>query len=115
MFTKTLEQIFTKNALSSAFDEISANSLGLDDISYADFKKNFSQNATYLMRSLINGTYTPEPLRKINIPKENRSGVRPIGISSIKDKLVQRVLYSELNPYFDETFLSNSYAYRPNK
>ena len=115
MFTKTLEQIFTKNALSSAFDEISANSLGLDEISYADFKKNFSQNATYLMRSLINGTYTPEPLRKINIPKENRSGVRPIGISSIKDKLVQRVLYSELNPYFDETFLSNSYAYRPNK
>ena len=115
MFTKTLEQIFTKNALSSAFDEISANSLGLDEISYADFRKNFSQNATYLTRSLINGTYTPEPLRKINIPKENRSGVRPIGISSIKDKLIQRVLYSELNPYFDETFLSNSYAYRPNK
>ena len=115
MFNKSLEHIFTKTALSSAFDEISANSLGLDEISYADFKKNFDENVDHLIRSLLNGAYTPEPLRKINIPKENRSGVRPIGISSIKDKLIQRVLYSELNPYFDETFLSNSYAYRPNK
>ena len=115
MFNKSLEQIFTKSALSSAFDEISANSLGLDEISYADFKKNFSQNAAHLIRSLINGTYAPEPLKKITIPKENHNGVRPIGISSIKDKLIQRVLYSELSPYFDETFLSNSYAYRPHK
>ena len=115
MFTKNLEHIFTKAALSSAFDEISANSLGLDEISYADFKKNFNQNAAHLIHSLINGTYAPEPLKKITIPKENHNGVRPIGISSIKDKLVQRVLYSELNPYFDETFLSNSYAYRPHK
>nr|WP_314372792.1 reverse transcriptase domain-containing protein [uncultured Campylobacter sp.] len=115
MFMKTLEQIFTKNALSFAFDEISASSSGLDDISYADFKKNFDENTNHIIRSLTNGTYAPEPLRKINIPKENRSGVRPIGISSIKDKLVQRVLYSELSPYFDETFLSNSYAYRPHK
>lgn len=91
MFTKNLEHIFTKAALSSAFDEISANSLGLDEISYADFKKNFNQNSAHLIHSLINGTYAPEPLKKITIPKENRSGVRPIGISSIKDKLVQRV------------------------
>ena len=115
MFNKSLEQIFTKAALSSAFDEISANSLGLDEISYADFKKNFNQNTAHLIHSLINGTYAPEPLKKITIPKENHNGVRPIGISSIKDKLVQRVLYSELSPYFDETFLSNSYAYRPHK
>ena len=98
MFTKNLEHIFTKGALSSAFDEISANSLGLDEISYADFKKKFDENADHLIRSLLNGTYTPEPLRKINISKENCNGVRPIGISSIKDKLVQKVLYSELSP-----------------
>ena len=69
MFNKSLEQIFTKSALSSAFDEISANSLGLDEISYADFKKNFDKNADHLISSLLNATYTPEPLRKINIPK----------------------------------------------
>ncbi len=115
MFAKSLEQVFTKNALSSAFNEISMCSIGMDEVSHTDFKKNFDKNIKNLIHSLNDGSYAPEPLRRINIPKENSNSARPIGLSSIKDKLVQRVLYSELNPYFDGLFLSNSYAYRPNK
>ncbi|WP_169940368.1 CRISPR-associated endonuclease Cas1 [Campylobacter sp. RM15925] len=115
MFDRTIEQIFTKDSMSYAFEDISSTSFGMDEVSYADFKKDFSKNINGLIFSIQNQTYSPEPLKNINISKENGSEARPIGISSIKDKLIQKVLYLELNQYFDNIFLSNSYAYRPNK
>ncbi|SFV51934.1 Retron-type RNA-directed DNA polymerase [hydrothermal vent metagenome] len=115
MFTSQLEHIFTIEAFQNAFGEISSNSFGLDEISYSEFKSEFAKNIKELTESLLTGTYAPEPLKKIEIDKPNSDEKRPIALSAIKDKLVQRVLYKALNPYFDPLFSDKSYAYRPNK
>ncbi|MFA5454876.1 MAG: CRISPR-associated endonuclease Cas1 [Sulfurimonas sp.] len=115
MYTVALEHIFTKENFKNAFSEISSTSNGLDDISYAEFKSDFSKNIDGLIDFILKGTFTPEPLKKIEIDKDGSDEKRPIALSAIKDKLIQKVLYKELNPYFDKEFSDKSYAYRPDK
>lgn len=115
MFTQQLEHIFTKPNLKESFGEISSNSSGLDEVSYDEFKKEFSKNIDELILHVTSGTFAPEPLKKIEIDKPNSNEKRPIALSAIKDKLIQRVLYKALFEHFDKKFSDKSYAYRPNK
>ncbi|MBL0709339.1 MAG: CRISPR-associated endonuclease Cas1 [Sulfurimonas sp.] len=115
MFTKPLNYIITKENLSEAYQEISKNSSGIDDVDVREFQKNLSKNLSTIVKMVQEGLYSPEPLKKIEIDKPNSDKKRPIGLSAIKDKLVQRVLYKDLNSYFDKIFLNNSYAYRTGK
>ncbi len=115
MFTIPLEQIFTTTNLKDSFLEISSKSTGLDEVSYNEFKKDLSKNFDDIKTSIITGLYTPEPLKKIEIDKPNSDEKRPIALSSIKDKLIQRVLYNFLRDYFETTFSDKSYAYRRDK
>jgi len=115
MFTKRVEEIFTTNTMQEAYKEINKNSSGIDEINFTMFESEFVENIATLVRSLLDGSYTPEPLKKITIPKPNSIEERPIALGAIKDKIVQRVLYKHLNPYYDNLFSNKSYAYRPNK
>lgn len=115
MFTKPLSYIITKANLLEAYDKISKSTSGLDDIDFLKFEKNLSENIEKIVKQVQNGLYSPEPIKKITIDKPNGNKKRPIGLSSLKDKLLQRVLYDNLNPYFDKRFSDASYAYRPKK
>jgi len=115
MFDKKLEQIISPQQLKQAYEEINKNSYGLDEIGYEEFEKNFSQNIKELANDILSASYAPEPIKKIAINKPNSDEKRPIALGSIKDKIVQRTLYKELNPYFDKLFSDSSYAYRPQK
>ena len=115
MFTKPLNYIITKKNLSDAYEKINKNSSGVDDVSFVAFEKEFTKNIDSIVQRVQEGLYSPEPLKKIEIDKQDSTKKRPIALSAIKDKLVQRVLYENLNPYFDKTFSDASYAYRPNK
>ena len=115
MFLSTLEHIFTKQNLKDSFLEISSKSTGIDEISYNEFKSNLSNNIEEIILSIQKGSYIPEPLKKIEINKENSNEKRPIALSSIKDKLIQKVLYIALRDYFEKTFSDKSYAYRKDK
>ena len=115
MFTKPLNYIITKKNLSDAYERINKNSSGIDDVSFVAFEKEFSHNIESIVKRVHEGLYSPEPLKKIKINKPDSTKKRPIALSAIKDKLIQRVLYENLNPYFDKTFSDTSYAYRPDK
>jgi len=115
MFTKPLNYIITKENLKSAYEEISKNSSGLDDVSFEEFSKDLTKNLKSIIKRVNEGLYSPEPLKKIEIAKPDTDKNRPIAISAIKDKILQRVLYENLNPYFDKQFSDTSYAYRPEK
>ena len=81
MFNVQLEEIFNNQSLKDSFLEISSNSSGLDEISYSEFKKDLSKNIEAIKLSIIKGTYIPEPLKKIEINKENSNEKRQIAIS----------------------------------
>ena len=115
MFTKPLSYIITKANLQDSYEKVSKKSFGIDDIDFNKFEENLSKNFDEIVKSIQEATYVPEPLKKIEIEKPESDKKRPIALGSIKDKLVQRVLYDNLNPYFDKRFSEDSYAYRPNK
>ena len=115
MFTKQLEHIITIEALKDVYKSINKKATGLDEVDFVSFEEDFNTHIKELYNSILEGSYAPEPLKKIEIDKPSSNEKRPIALSSIKDKIIQRVLYDELNPYFEDTFSDKSYAYRPNK
>jgi len=115
VFGKRLEKIFTKENFRDVFDKISTKSRGIDEVSYEEFQKKFEENISILINDLIMGKYSPEPIKSIEIKKPDSNEKRPIGITSIKDKLTQKVLYENIQGYFNKLFSDKSYAYRPGK
>ncbi|MEX1257396.1 MAG: CRISPR-associated endonuclease Cas1 [Gemmatimonadota bacterium] len=79
----------------------------------------FSENAVESLRQLrgevLNGTYTPTPLKEISVPKGGSRERRILRLPSIRDKVVQEVVRSGMDPQLDRIFLDMSYGYRPGK
>jgi group II intron reverse transcriptase/maturase/CRISPR-associated endonuclease Cas1 len=115
MFITPLENIFTLHNLKQAFADISSKAVGLDEMSVKLFKEDLEANLLELSKSVIDGSYAPEPLKHIKIKKSSLDEFRPIGIGALKDKIVQKSLANELSLYFEKHFSDKSYAYRPHR
>lgn len=87
---------------------------GIDGVTLACFEDNVQKYITELADELRNGTWAPEPYLGIEIPKKKKE-VRKLGLLSVKDKIVQYSIKTLVEPFFENTFVDNSYAYRPNK
>jgi group II intron reverse transcriptase/maturase len=114
MFTQTLEQIFTTKALKNAYGEITSRAVGLDGVSLSLFKEDLKENLEELQSELFRSRYTPEPLKHITIEKEDESE-RPVGLSSLRDKIVQKTLATVLTSYYEAHFNNKNYGFRRNK
>lgn len=87
---------------------------GIDGVTLACFEDNVQKHITELAEELRKGTWAPEPYLGIEIPKK-KNEVRKLGLLSVKDKIVQYTIKTIVEPFFENTFVDNSYAYRPNK
>lgn len=114
MLIQTMEEVFTVTALKSAFGEISSKAVGLDGISVELFKEDLQDNLEELRDELIGSRYTPEPLKHITLEKDDKN-TRPVGLSSLRDKIVQKRLSNVLTDYFEAHFNDKNYGFRKNK
>lgn len=87
---------------------------GIDGVTLASFEDNVHKYITELAEELKTGTWAPEPYLGIEIPKK-KNEVRKLGLLSVKDKIVQYTIKTLVEPFFENSFVDNSYAYRPNK
>ena len=87
---------------------------GVDEVSIGTFEKNLEENLQELHRVLKNKEYEPQPVRRVLIPKDNGK-FRPLGIPTIRDRVVQESLKTVLEPIFEGIFLPCSHGYRPGK
>lgn len=111
-----LSNIFSDFALRQAWQKVRSkgSAPGIDRITINQFNENSRKYLTLLKDELINGKYTPEPYERIYIKKEPKK-FRPIAILSVKDRIVQRCVYSFYEEKFNKIFVDTSYAYRKNK
>lgn len=87
---------------------------GIDGVSLEDYGKNLDENLGHLVESMKRQAYKPQPVRRTYIPKANGK-LRPLGIPSIEDKVVQKGIARILNAIYEVDFLDVSYGFRPNR
>ena len=104
------------NRLMTAFHKVKENdgAPGVDGQTIQDFGDNLTGNIEEIKEELKNKTYQPKPVRRKYIDKGNGEK-RPLGIPTVKDRIVQQVLKDVMEPIFEEEFLDCSYGFRPDK
>ncbi len=85
---------------------------GVDKVSYKDYKENLYSNLESLLQRVKNGSYHASLVRRKYIPKGNGK-LRPLGIPTIEDKLLQQAVRTILESIYEQDFLKSSYGYRP--
>jgi RNA-directed DNA polymerase len=110
--------LYDKEWLRLAHDYVSQNAgsrtAGCDGIDMRRFDMGLEENLQSLSQALRAGTFEPDPVRRTYIPKPNGKE-RPIGIPSIKDRIVQEALRMVLEPIFEADFSQYSFGFRPNR
>jgi RNA-directed DNA polymerase len=111
-----LERILSRDNLNLAYKRVKANkgSHGVDGMGVEDLLSYLKQHGAAVKQSILAGTYVPQPVRRVEIPKPD-GGVRQLGIPTVVDRWVQQAIAQELNKIFDPGFSANSYGFRPNK
>ncbi len=112
-----LMHLFNKESLRTCFHELDGNkAVGIDGIDKAEYKENLEENLESLVERMKRMAYRPSPVREVLIPKEGKAGAtRPLGISNLEDKIVQKMFQKVLESIYEPLFLECSYGFRPNR
>jgi len=89
--------------------------VGVDEVTKDMYEKNLDENLKKLVQRMKDGTYRPKPSRRVYIPKDGSSKMRPLGISSYEDKLVENAIAKILTAIYEPKFYNCSYGFRPNR
>jgi len=110
-----LEQILSPTNLNRAYKRVRSNkgSGGVDKMEVESLKDYLVTNKDQLIQSILDGSYRPNPVRRVEIPKEK--GKRKLGIPTVVDRVVQQAMAQVLTPVYEKQFSSNSYGFRPRR
>lgn len=111
-----IDKVVRPSTLESAWDRVRANkgAGGVDGQTVAQFERNAEKYLANLYDALRSGQYVPSAILRKNIPKEPGK-VRPLGIPTIRDRVVQTALLRVIEPIFEVAFSHRSFGFRPNR
>ena len=109
-----LEEVCDRNNLEIAWKRVQANkgSPGVDGMTIDDTHDYLCEHWPTIRKSLLEGSYTPQPVKRVEIPKPD-GGIRKLGIPCVVDRLIQQALLQVLQGQWDPTFSEHSYGFRP--
>ena len=112
-----IDKVYAPRTLRAAFERVKANdgAPGVDHVTVRDFEAHLEENLARLSRSLRDGTYRPQAVRRAWVPKPGRKEKRPLGIPTVRDRVAQTALRSVLEPIFERDFAEHSYGFRPGR
>jgi len=90
-------------------------SAGIDRQTIEMFEANLEANLGYLEEDLRTGTYCPQAIRRVYIPKPGKKELRPLGIPTVRDRVAQAAARHVLEPIFERDFAAHSYGFRPGR
>lgn len=113
---KLIEKILTKENVREALNRVVANkgAAGIDGMKVEDLRDYMNANWESIRQSIIERSYKPSPVRRVEIPKPN-GGVRKLGIPTVVDRTLQQSIVQVLTPIFEAEFQENSYGFRPSR
>ena len=113
---RLMEEVCERENLKEALRQVKANkgSAGIDRMTVGQLSDYLKQHWPRIREQLLNGTYEPKPVRRVEIPKPD-GGVRKLGIPTVLDRFVQQAVMQVLQRRWDRTFSENSYGFRPGR
>lgn len=111
-----LSAVVDRPNMQRAYDRVLRNkgASGVDGMAVSDLGDYLKAHWSGHKQALLDGTYQPQPVRKVEIPKPG-GGVRQLGIPTVLDRLIQQALHQVLSPVFEPGFSESSYGFRPGR
>src|SRR5437867_13362729 len=113
---RLMEEVCERENCKQALARVKANKggLGVDGMSVHDLPGYLKQHWPAIREQLRTGTYEPQPVRRVEIPKPD-GGVRKLGIPTVLDRFIQQAVMQVLQRRWDRTFSNHSYGFRPGR
>jgi RNA-directed DNA polymerase len=111
-----LSAVLARENMQQAWKRVRSNkgAAGVDGLSIDETAEQLRTEWPLIREQLLHGTYRPQPVRRVTIPKPN-GGQRELGIPTVTDRLIQQALLQVLQPMLDPTFSQHSYGFRPGR
>jgi RNA-directed DNA polymerase len=112
-----IDKVYSERNLWSATQQVSANdgAAGIDHQTADDWNRQLPEAIWELSDRLKAGTYRPSAIRRVEIPKPGTNETRPLGIPTVRDRIVQAAVLNVIEPIFERDFAEQSYGFRPGR
>jgi RNA-directed DNA polymerase len=112
-----IDKVHPERTLRAAFSQVAANegAAGVDHVTIAMFESHLDEELKRLSDQLRTGTYCPQSIRRHYITKPGTQETRPLGIPTVRDRVVQTALRMVIEPIFEHEFAEQSYGFRPKR
>lgn len=114
--TELCRRMLSLQNLEKAISAVKRNkgSAGVDGVKVDEIESYMHQNWKHIEEQILARTYKPQPVKRVEIPKDN-GGVRLLGVPCVIDRVIQQAMVQVLTPVFEPTFSDYSYGFRPNR
>jgi RNA-directed DNA polymerase len=112
-----IDKVHPERILRAAFFQVAANegAAGVDHVTISMFESDLDEELRRLSEQLRTGTYRPQLIRRHYIPKPGTQEKRPLGIPTVRDRVVQTAVRMVIEPIFEQEFAEHSYGFRPKR
>jgi RNA-directed DNA polymerase len=114
---RLFDKVFSERNLWTAFQQVARKkgAAGVDHVTVDEFERRLPDSVWELSDQLKTGTYRPQAVRRVNIPKPGSNETRPLGIPTVRDRTVQAAVVNVIEPIFERDFAEQSYGFRPGR
>jgi RNA-directed DNA polymerase len=112
-----MEEVLERANLKAALQRVKSNkgSPGIDGMTVQQLPGYLTEHWPALRAQLLQGTYQPQPVKRVEIPKPGGQGMRKLGIPTVLDRFLQQAVLQVLQRDWDRTFSPSSYGFRPHR
>ena len=112
---RLFDKVFAERNLLAAYQQVAKNdgAPGVDNVTAQEFGSQIPENLWQLSDSLKDGTFQPQAIRRVHIPKPGTNETRPLGIPTVRDRIAQAAVVNVIEPIFERDFAKHSYGFRP--
>jgi len=112
-----IDKVFAERNLRCSYSKVAANdgAPGVDHVTVEGFEHDLDSNLAKLTKALREGSYRPTAIRRAYIPKPGSNEQRPLGIPTVRDRVVQGAIRHVIEPIFEKEFATHSYGFRPGR
>lgn len=110
------DKVFALKTLRQAYEQVRRNggSAGVDHVKVTEFGERLEEELIKASEQIRLGTFQPQKIKRVEIPKAG-GGTRPLGIPTVRDRVIQTAIRDVIEPIFERKFEDNSYGFRPGR